>query len=528
MRLPLLEFVFKLACVFVTGVNGFPKRKDHRSWANERAMAAVNADGRVASWGQADKGGSGFPTTGNAVSVYTSANAMAALKSDGKVVAWGSGTAGSGAPTDSGYVEIFSTSGAFVAMKEDGSIACWGNCVNSPSDAGYNDFSSTYYGGMVLIKEGGTLTCFGHNNYGGNPSDCPTGDGFVKVFSNYGAFVALKHDGSLASWGSGGDGGSGAPTDSGYVDVTAAWHAFCARKADGTVVSWGAGANGGSGFPSDGGYINVFSTSYAFAALKADGSLTCWGDQWHGGSGTLYNGCPTSGHACTVCTGADKDPPPTTPVSKVYAIQDSFAAIMADGSVYAWGGTARLGIPSGTDFVNIYTTTWAVLAERSDGTFECWGGANYGCNGEPKPTDGGYVEVVSTGHSFTGRKADGSLTSWGAACCGGSGPPTGAGWSLNFTWMHDQNLPPPPPPSPYPLPPPPPPAGASAGEACVEDVDCAGALKCRCSDAAHSRRARLLKKVSPRHQDPSPAKSNRPGSRNLLFGAPKPCSHVCG
>jgi hypothetical protein len=53
----------------------------------------------------------------------------------------------------------------------------------------------------------------------------------------------------------------------------------------------------------------------AFAALKADGSITAWGGSDSGGAGA-----PTgSGH------------------TKIYSTVGAFAAVKADGSITAWG-----------------------------------------------------------------------------------------------------------------------------------------------------------------------------------------------
>jgi hypothetical protein len=42
---------------------------------------------------------------------------------------------------------------------------------------------------------------------------------------------------------------------------------------------------GGIGAPIDSGYTKIYSNALAFAALKADGSITAWGGSTHGGSG---------------------------------------------------------------------------------------------------------------------------------------------------------------------------------------------------------------------------------------------------
>jgi hypothetical protein len=40
-----------------------------------------------------------------------------------------------------------------------------------------------------------------------------------------------------------------------------------------------------SALTSDNGYTKIYSTEYAFAALKADGSITAWGGSGSGGTG---------------------------------------------------------------------------------------------------------------------------------------------------------------------------------------------------------------------------------------------------
>jgi phage gp45-like len=44
-------------------------------------------------------------------------------------------------------------------------------------------------------------------------------NGYTKIYSTEGAFVALKADGSITAWGSSYSGGIGAPSDSGYTKI---------------------------------------------------------------------------------------------------------------------------------------------------------------------------------------------------------------------------------------------------------------------------------------------------------------------
>ncbi|MBA4467324.1 hypothetical protein FHK98_19055, partial [Cylindrospermopsis raciborskii CS-506_A] len=77
---------------------------------------------------------------------------------------------------------------------------------------------------------------------------------------NYGAFAALKSDGSVVTWGNyiyGGDSSS-----------------VSSRLTSGVTQIFSTGYAG---------VTQIFSTGYAFAALKSDGSVVTWGDSSYGG-----------------------------------------------------------------------------------------------------------------------------------------------------------------------------------------------------------------------------------------------------
>jgi hypothetical protein len=94
-------------------------------------------------------------------------------------------------------------------------------------------------------------------------------------------------------------GGSGAPQDNGYVQVFSNYDAFVAMKADGSLSAWGHEDLGGSSAPTDNGYVQVFSDRFTFVAMKADGSLSAWGHEDLGGSGAPVTG---GGGVNTPCT----------------------------------------------------------------------------------------------------------------------------------------------------------------------------------------------------------------------------------
>ena len=194
----------EVACTRDTGCGGYSATE-----------GAIPDTGFVA-WGSPGYGGSGAPSNGNYVNVFSTYYAFVALKEDGSITAWGSpGYGGSGAPTDNGYVNIFSTRYAVVAMKADGSITAWG-----------------------------------YSDYGG--SDAPTDGGYTNIFSTWYAFAALKEDGSITAWGDSSAGGSGAPTGT-YVTISGTMRAFAALKDDGSIEVWGDGEYGVNGAPTDSG-----------------------------------------------------------------------------------------------------------------------------------------------------------------------------------------------------------------------------------------------------------------------------------
>ena len=161
-------------------------------------------------------------------------------------VVWGySDYGGSGAPSSGTYVNIFSTGSAFAALKEDGSITAWGSSIL----------------GVYIASIGGSFYKRDWVPISGTPSSGT----YVNIFSMEGRFVALKEDGSIADWG--GVGGSGAPSYGTYVNIFSTCCAFAALKDDGSITVWGMGDNatgdsthGGSGAPTDGGYTTIVST----------------------------------------------------------------------------------------------------------------------------------------------------------------------------------------------------------------------------------------------------------------------------
>ena len=98
------------------------------------------------------------------------------------------------------------------------------------------------------------------------------------------AFVAVKHDDSVVTWGDARFGGETSIVKSklsGGVDrVIGTEYAFAAVKQDGSVVTWGRADFGGDSVSVQdqltGVVRHVFGNDRAFAALKEDGSVVAW------------------------------------------------------------------------------------------------------------------------------------------------------------------------------------------------------------------------------------------------------------
>jgi alpha-tubulin suppressor-like RCC1 family protein len=95
-------------------------------------------------------------------------------------------------------------------------------------------------------------------------------------------------------------------------------------------------------------------------------------------------------------------------MAAIYSTEHAFAALKADGSIMAWGGSTHggSGEPTDSDYIKIYSTEYAFAALKADGSITAWGNSKYG--GIGAPTDNGYIKIYSTKSAFVALKADGS------------------------------------------------------------------------------------------------------------------------
>jgi|GEM_PF-2749635 len=219
---------------------------------------------------------------------------------------------------------------------------------------------------------------------------------------NFYAFAALNGDGSIASWGDGRYGGTGAPSGHDFTQVVAGPSAFAALRTDGSIAAWGDSTYGGAGYPADRGYQRIMPLGGAFVAFKENGDAVIWGQT------PFFDGVP----------------------NKIQGIVDivtnsmAIAVLKNDGSIMAWGDPSRgaAGFPTTHDFSRIFSVEGGFIGLKKDGSVIQWG-QQYS-DFIPAPTDAGYVNIESNGYAYVGLKANGQMTAWGLEDSGGIGAPT--------------------------------------------------------------------------------------------------------
>jgi len=205
------------------------------------------------------------------------------------------------------------------------------------------------------------------------------------------------------------------------AQIAAGYYAGYAIKTDGTAFAWGYNANGqlgdntttdrltpvqikgvgGSGFLTGVTYITsaLYNSNQHTCAVRNDGSAFCWGD----------NSWGQLGDASQVAISTPKQvrgPSGIGNLSNVKTIAvnvHSSAALLNDGTVYAWGennygqlgqnnasptrnitplqvkGVGGTGVLTG--IVDLKSYEFGYIALKSDGTVYSWGYGNYGTNG---------------------------------------------------------------------------------------------------------------------------------------------------
>lgn len=281
------------------------------------------------------------------------------------------------------------------------------------------------YGAFAAVKEDGSVVTWGDTpttSYGGDSSAVANQltAGVKEIYATQSAFAAVKGDGSVVTWGDQAYGGDSSTVanqlSSGVKRIYSNPFAFAALKDNGSVVTWG--AYGGADSSAVAGLLSsgvkmIYATDGAFAALKDDGSLVTWGFAGYGGNSSAVAGQLSSG------------------VKIVVSTQDAFAALKTDGAVVAWGNQYNGGNSSmvasqlSNRVTAIYSNSHAFAAVKQDGSVVTWGDAGSGGDSSSVASQLNDVkEIFSSRGNFFGAfaalKEDGSVVTWGDSENGGN------------------------------------------------------------------------------------------------------------
>jgi alpha-tubulin suppressor-like RCC1 family protein len=374
-----------------------------------------------------------------------------AAKKDGTVLCWGENTYGESGgalsapvlsptvvPGLAGIVSVYGSSANTMALGADGSVWVWGDNRNDGelgSGTGYIDPL---------------------------PQVVPNFAGVVGAASGFQWSMAVRSDKTVWVWGMDnhgilGDGTAGGkvlpvpnknPTLSNVSGISAGSTHALAILFDNTVWAWGANDSGqvGNNSASTADVLTptpvltqALSISAGFAhslAVRSDNTLWSWGNNLNGqlGTGTVGTNIilPTKITALSAVTAAS-------------AGTEHSLALLADGSVWAWGDNSKgeLGQPTASlggsiapvlvaglpKAIAVAAGQYFSVALAADGTVWSWGDNSLGALGRsgtpdtPGPVDGlSNVIAVSASSAFAmALLADGTVRSWGSDAVGQSG-----------------------------------------------------------------------------------------------------------
>ena len=223
------------------------------------------------------------------------------------------------------------------------------------------------------IQPGGTLYCWGDNDYG---QTTPPEGTFTQVSSGYDYSCGLKLDNSVACWGYDGDGQIPPPTDT-FTQISAGPFMICGLKTDGTIACWGYDWDGTTSNIPSGAFIQVGAGATHACAIKPDHTATCWGNDDYGQVSAT----------------------PADTLTQLDAGWDSTCGIKTDGTLVCWGNDeyGKADPPAGT-FIQINVGIYHACGIKTDGTVACWGKDDWG---QVSDAPSGTFTDISVGYWIT-------------------------------------------------------------------------------------------------------------------------------
>ncbi|RYG47877.1 hypothetical protein EON79_06120, partial [bacterium] len=246
--------------------------------------------------------------------------------------------------------------------------------LTNPAAIAYGDYH------MVALKTDGTIASWGYD-YSGSTVVPANLTQMVQVSAGRYHSLARRSTGTVRAWGANNYGQRNVPAGiTTAIDIASGGDHNLVAKADGTVVAWGNDSNGQSHVPAGlTGVVKVAAGSYHSLALKSNGTVVAWGHNNYGQTSV---------------------PAGLTGVVSISAGLFHSVAVKSNGTVVAWGANymGQIDVPAGlTGVVKVASGQVHNLALKSDGTVVAWGNNTYGQRTVPPTLHG--VTDISAGSS---------------------------------------------------------------------------------------------------------------------------------
>lgn len=229
------------------------------------------------------------------IAIQATDYAFSGITTNGHVLAWGDASYGGELPAHlkeiNDVISIFSNNQAFVALRANGSIFSWGAAsygAELPEEiAGLNDIISVYNTNstFIALRGNGSVVFWGENRYLEKlPDDIASLTNIIDVQGSVnGSYAFLTSEGKVYCWGAVTKYDIKMPSDlSDVVSLSACWGAYAALRRDGTVVAWGNSQEGGDTTPVIDELYNIraiYAGGYRFIALRDDDYAFEWGEE---------------------------------------------------------------------------------------------------------------------------------------------------------------------------------------------------------------------------------------------------------
>ncbi len=442
-------------------------------FATSQAFCALKYDGTVISWGNEFYGGNSSKVKKKLTHVnqiYSNETAFIAVKDDTTAIGWGdtvgieklmkevnkklqSSISSSSTTTTTPQVvqRISYPYRPIVTLYSDGSVTAIEKKKQSKNRIAFSEvahllksgvkklyYDETYPIAIAALKYDGTVVTWGSKGFGGDSSKVSHLLVNVKeIYGNTWGFAALRSDGAVICWGDD-------PMviqfnkisdklSSGVIQLVITGDAYAALKEDGTVITWGTPSEGGDSSEVSDRLVNVkklYSNHRAFVAVKEDGTAVGWGRSSY--VEQLLNDLKSAHKIVdkpSTSTSTKLDLTTYTTVTpqivKTLTRSDGVSATLySDGSIISKNDPERALFEKTysqvahllkSDVIDLYATSNAFTALKSDGSAVTWGEILWGTDSSyiDDRLTSGIIQIVNTLYGFAALKIDGSVIIWG-------------------------------------------------------------------------------------------------------------------